>query len=48
MKINSLEYFFNIPDEFLIKMASEDWEQLELLCYAITLDLISNKKPIEN
>ncbi len=37
MKIT--EYFFALPDESLIMLAMSDWEDLEMLCYALTLDL---------
>jgi len=48
MKTNIIDYFLSIPDEVLVKMASDEWEQLELLCYAITLDLITKDKAVVN
>ena len=33
------DYFMLIPDEGLIHLALEDWDQLESLCYFLTLDL---------
>lgn len=37
MKI--IDYFFTLPDENLIMLAINDWDDLEMLCYALTLDL---------
>lgn len=37
MKIT--DYFFTIPDENLVMLATNDWDDLEMLCYALTLDL---------
>jgi hypothetical protein len=40
MKINSaIEFFQTIPDDILIKIAQYDWEALERLCIALTLDI---------
>jgi len=41
MKINggALEFFQSLPDDILIKIAMYDWEALERLCVALTLDL---------
>jgi len=41
MKINgtSIEFFESLPDELLVKIAQYDWEALERLCVALTLDL---------
>jgi len=35
----ALEFFFSIPDEILVEIAKNDWEALEKLCIALTLDL---------
>jgi hypothetical protein len=37
MKIT--DYFLSLPDESLIMLAANDWNDLEMLCYALTLDL---------
>jgi hypothetical protein len=41
MKINggALEFFESLPDDILVKIAMYDWEALERLCNALTLDL---------
>jgi len=41
MKINggALEFFESLPDDILVKIAMYDWEALERLCSALTLDL---------
>ena len=41
MKINgtTIEFFESLPDELLVKIAQHDWEALERLCAALTLDL---------
>jgi len=41
MKINgtTIEFFESLPDELLVKIAQYDWEALERLCVALTLDL---------
>ncbi len=50
MKIdgNSIDFFISIPDEILAKIAFYDWEALERLCIALTIDIQlmkeSNKK----
>lgn len=40
MKINggAIEFFNSIPDDILVKIAENDWESLESLCIALTLD----------
>jgi len=35
----ALEFFFSIPDDVLVEIAENDWEALEKLCVALTLDL---------
>ena len=41
MKISggALEFFESLPDDILVKIALYDWEALERLCNALTLDL---------
>ena len=41
MKIdgNAIDFFNSIPDEILAKIAFYDWEALERLCIALTLDI---------
>jgi len=41
MKIDStaIDFFHSIPDEILAKIAFYDWEALERLCIALTLDI---------
>ena len=41
MKIdgNAIEFFESIPDDVLAKIAFYDWESLERLCIALTLDI---------
>ena len=41
MKIdgNAIDFFYSIPDEVLAKIAFYDWEALERLCVALTLDV---------
>ena len=34
-----IEFFTSIPDEVLAKIALYDWEALERLCIALTLDV---------
>lgn len=36
---NSLEFFLSIPDEVLAEIAYKDWESLEELCWALSLEL---------
>lgn len=37
--ISSIEFFLSIPDDLLVEIALKDWESLEKLCTALTLDL---------
>jgi hypothetical protein len=37
--MNTLNYFMNISDKRLTILAINDWKSLELICYALTLDL---------
>ena len=41
MRIDSgaLEFFYSIPDDVLCRIAMTEWETLESLCLALTLDL---------
>lgn len=41
MKIdgNAIDFFNSIPDDILAKIAFYDWEALERLCIALTLDV---------
>ena len=41
MNINggALEFFLSIPDDLLVQIAEKDWESLEHLCNALTLDI---------
>jgi len=41
MKIDggAIEFFQSIPDDVLAKIAQYDWEALERLCTALTLDV---------
>ena len=48
MKIDStaIDFFISIPDEILAKIAFYDWEAMERLCLALTLDLQLMKESI--
>jgi len=41
MKIDggAIEFFNSIPDDVLAKIAQYDWEALERLCVALTIDV---------
>ena len=41
MKIDggAIEFFQSIPDDVLAKIAQYDWEALERLCVALTIDV---------
>jgi len=41
MKIDggAIEFFNSIPDDVLAKIAEYDWDALERLCIALTLDV---------
>ena len=41
MKIDggAIEFFQSIPDDILAKIAQYDWDALERLCIALTLDV---------
>jgi len=41
MKTNSggsIEFFQSLPDDLMVQIAVNDWEALESLCIALTLD----------
>ncbi len=50
MKIdgNAIDFFNSIPDEILAKIAFYDWEALERLCIALTIDIQLMKESVEN
>ena len=52
MKIdgNAIDFFTSIPDDILAKIAFYDWEALERLCIALTLDIqeIKESREIKN
>lgn len=37
--LSSIEFFLSIPDDLLVEIALKDWESLERLCSALSLDL---------
>lgn len=39
IKGGASEFFQTIPDDLLLQIAIHDWESLERLCVALTLDL---------
>lgn len=50
MKIdgNSIDFFTSIPDEVLAKIAFYDWEAMERLCLALTIDVQLLKEAVQN
>lgn len=48
MKIdgNAIDFFTSIPDDILAKIAFYDWEALEKLCMALTIDIQLVKESI--
>lgn len=50
MKIdgNSIDFFTSIPDEILAKIAFYDWEAMERLCLALTIDVQLLKEAVQN
>jgi len=50
MKIdgNAIDFFNSIPDEILAKIAFYDWEALERLCIALTLDIHLMNESLSN
>lgn len=49
MKIdgNAIDFFTSIPDDVLAKIAFYDWEALERLCIALTLDIQEIKESLQ-
>lgn len=49
MKIdgNAIDFFTSIPDDILAKIAFYDWEALERLCIALTLDIQEIKESLQ-
>ena len=47
IKNNSSDFFDDMPDELLVKLAIYDWESLERICMALTLDVQILKEKIE-
>jgi hypothetical protein len=49
MKIDggAIEFFQSIPDDILAKIAQYDWDALERLCIALTLDIQLLKEEIQ-
>tara|TARA_R110000822_G_scaffold180992_1_gene320675 strand:+ start:70 stop:252 length:183 start_codon:yes stop_codon:yes gene_type:complete len=35
----ALNFFLSIPDDLLVQIAKNDWESLENLCIALTIDV---------
>jgi hypothetical protein len=47
-KLSALSFFDSIPDDVLVNIAVNDWEALERLCMALTLDIQIIKEEIES
>jgi len=47
-KMSTISFFDSIPDDVLIQIAMNDWESLERLCIALTLDIQLIKEEIKN
>ena len=47
-KVSVLSFFYTIPDDVLVNVAVNDWEALERLCMALTLDIQIIKEEIES
>jgi hypothetical protein len=47
-KMSVMSFFDSIPDDVLIQIAMNDWESLERLCIALTLDIQLIKEEIKN
>ena len=39
IKGGASEFFQTLPDDLLIQIAMQDWESLERLCIALTIDI---------
>ena len=37
--MDSLKFFYSIPDDVLVNIALNDWESLEALCAGLSIDL---------
>jgi len=46
IKNSSSDFFDDMPDELLVKLAIYDWESLERICMALTLDVQILKEKI--
>ena len=47
-KMSVMSFFDSIPDDVLIQISMNDWESLERLCIALTLDIQLIKEEIKN
>jgi hypothetical protein len=47
-KMSAISFFDSIPDDVLIQIAMNDWEALNRLCMALTLDIQLIKEEVEN
>ena len=41
---DAIDSFKQIPDDYLIHLAMNDWNMLYLVCYALTLDIQLTKE----
>jgi hypothetical protein len=46
--MSAISFFDSIPDDVLIQIAMNDWEALNRLCMALTLDIQLIKEEVEN
>jgi hypothetical protein len=46
-KMSVTSFFDSIPDDVLINIALKDWESLQRLCVALTLDIQLVKEDLE-
>ena len=46
IKNSASDFFDDMPDELLVKLAIYDWESLERICMALTLDVQILKEKI--
>ena len=47
-KLSSISFFDVLSDDVLVQIAMNDWESLERLCMAFTLDIQLVKEEVEN
>jgi hypothetical protein len=47
-KLSSVSFFDVLPDDVLVQIAMNDWESLERLCMALTLDIQLIKEEVED